>query len=69
MAPNFMQTATRDRGHVFSATLLLIAAQCAFADGTAFFSSAQVSQGRWEFSQKCAVCHCAQLQGGGAPAL
>ena len=28
-----------------------------------------MSQGRWEYSQKCAVCHGAQLQGGGAPAL
>src|SRR5258708_32360335 len=44
-------------------------ATCALADGTAFFSSAQVAQGRWEYSQKCAVCHGAQLQGTGAPAL
>ena len=44
-------------------------AQAALADGTAFFSAPQVSQGRWEYSQKCSVCHGAQLQGGGAPAL
>jgi len=46
-----------------------VAAPNALADGTAFFSAEQVSQGRWEYSQKCAVCHGAQLQGGGAPAL
>jgi alcohol dehydrogenase (cytochrome c) len=49
--------------------MMLGMAQIARADGTAFFSSAQVSQGHWEFGQKCAVCHGAQLQGGGAPAL
>jgi PQQ-dependent dehydrogenase (methanol/ethanol family) len=49
--------------------LLFSVAEIALADGTAFFSSEQVSQGRWEYSQKCAVCHGAQLQGGGAPAL
>ena len=37
----------------------------ALADGTPFFSTAQLAQGRWEYSQKCAVCHGAQLQGGG----
>jgi PQQ-dependent dehydrogenase (methanol/ethanol family) len=41
----------------------------ALADGTGWFTSAQVAQGRFEYSQKCAVCHGAQLQGGGAPAL
>ena len=44
-----------------------VAGQNALADGTAFFSTEQVSQGRWVYSQKCAVCHGAQLQGGGAP--
>jgi PQQ-dependent dehydrogenase (methanol/ethanol family) len=39
------------------------------ADGTGWFTSAQVAQGRFEYAQKCAVCHGAQLQGGGAPAL
>ncbi|HTO45302.1 MAG TPA: PQQ-binding-like beta-propeller repeat protein [Burkholderiales bacterium] len=39
------------------------------ADGTGWFSSEQVDQGRWEYSQRCSVCHGAQLQGGGAPAL
>jgi alcohol dehydrogenase (cytochrome c) len=52
----------------FGASLLLFT-QGALADGTGFFTSAQMSQGRWEYSQKCAVCHGAQLQGGGAPAL
>ncbi len=41
----------------------------AYADGSGWYTAPQVSQGRWEFSQKCAVCHGAQLQGGGAPAL
>jgi glucose dehydrogenase/mono/diheme cytochrome c family protein len=39
------------------------------ADGTPFFSTAQLAHGRYEYSQRCAVCHGAQLQGGGAPAL
>jgi len=56
------------RAAAFGATLLLFA-QGALADGTGFFTSAQLSQGRWEYSQKCSVCHGAQLQGGGAPAL
>lgn len=47
----------------------LLVAPIAVVDGSAFFSSPQVSQGRWEYAQKCAVCHGAQLQGGGAPAL
>jgi alcohol dehydrogenase (cytochrome c) len=41
----------------------------ALADGSGWYTAPQVAQGRWEFSQKCAVCHGAQLQGGGAPAL
>jgi alcohol dehydrogenase (cytochrome c) len=41
----------------------------ACADGTGWFTNAQVAQGRFEYAQKCAVCHGAQLQGGGAPAL
>ncbi len=45
------------------------AASTARADGTGWFSASQVSQGRWEYSQKCAVCHGAQLQGAGGPAL
>ncbi len=49
--------------------ILVTALQVAFADGTGWFNSAQIAQGRWEYSQKCAVCHGAQLQGGGAPAL
>jgi alcohol dehydrogenase (cytochrome c) len=53
----------------FGAGLLLLAARAALADGTGFFTTEQLSQGRWEYSQKCSVCHGAQLQGGGAPAL
>jgi mono/diheme cytochrome c family protein len=53
---------------VCSAPALLFATQV-LADGTGWFSAAQVTQGRFEYSQKCAVCHGAQLQGGGAPAL
>jgi alcohol dehydrogenase (cytochrome c) len=52
----------------FGAAMLLSTAG-ALADGTGFFNPAQLSQGRWEYAQKCAVCHGAQLQGGGAPAL
>jgi PQQ-dependent dehydrogenase (methanol/ethanol family) len=39
------------------------------ADGTAFFSTAQVAEGRWEYAQRCQVCHGAHLEGAGAPAL
>jgi alcohol dehydrogenase (cytochrome c) len=41
----------------------------ALADGTGWYTSEQVAQGRWEYSQKCGVCHGQQLQGTGAPAL
>jgi len=41
----------------------------AVADGTGWFTTAQLSQGRWEYSQKCSICHGARLQGTGAPAL
>jgi alcohol dehydrogenase (cytochrome c) len=51
------------------AGMLLFAAYRALADGTGFFTTAQLSTGRWEYSQKCSVCHGVQLQGGGAPAL
>jgi alcohol dehydrogenase (cytochrome c) len=43
--------------------------QQARADGTAWFSTDQVSSGRLAYAQNCAVCHGAQLQGGGAPGL
>jgi PQQ-dependent dehydrogenase (methanol/ethanol family) len=39
------------------------------ADGTGWFTSDQVAQGRWAYAQKCATCHGAQLEGSGAPAL
>jgi alcohol dehydrogenase (cytochrome c) len=41
----------------------------AHADGSGWYTPPQVSQGRWEYSQKCAVCHGQQLQGAGAPSL
>ena len=47
----------------------LLAAGAARADGTGWYTASQVAQGRWEYAQKCAVCHGAQLQGAGAPAL
>ena len=49
------------------AAIVLTAA--AFADGTPFFSADQVTNGRLEYSQKCAVCHGSDLQGAGAPAM
>ena len=70
MAATGSQFVTRSRIVAFAAGLLWwLAAQDVLADGTGFFSSAQLSQGRWEYSQKCSVCHGVQLQGGGAPAL
>ena len=52
-----------------AATMTLCISTGALADGTGWFSSAQVSQGRWQYAQKCSVCHGAQLQGTGAPPL
>lgn len=49
---------------MLAAGLSFAVAQMALADGTAFFSADQVAQGRFEYSEKCAVCHGAQLQGG-----
>src|SRR5215472_9842839 len=54
---------------LFAATILFLAAEDVRADGTGWYTPPQVAQGRWEYSQKCGVCHGAQLQGGGAPAL
>jgi alcohol dehydrogenase (cytochrome c) len=48
---------------------MAVVAAPACADGTGWFTNAQVAQGRFEYAQKCAVCHGGQLQGGGAPAL
>lgn len=54
----------------FAAGVMVFGAwQSASADGTGWYASAQIAQGRWEYSQQCAVCHGAQLQGTGAPAL
>jgi PQQ-dependent dehydrogenase (methanol/ethanol family) len=41
----------------------------ALADGTGWFTSDQVNQGRLAYAQKCATCHGAQLEGSGAPGL
>src|SRR5206468_7976600 len=41
----------------------------AVADGTGWFTSAQTAKGRFEYTQKCSVCHGAALQGTGAPPL
>ena len=62
-------TRGRVRRGFTAACLFLGAARAALADGTAFFSTQQVGDGRWEYSQKCSVCHGSQLQGGGAPEL
>ena len=53
----------------FATGALSCAALPAFADGTPFFSTAQIGQGRYEYAQKCSVCHGTQSEGGGAPAL
>ena len=57
------------RWWAFAGAVLGGAGQIAWADGTGWYAPAQVSQGRWEYSQQCAVCHGAALQGTGAPAL
>jgi alcohol dehydrogenase (cytochrome c) len=54
---------------IATAAMAFSAAPNVLADGTGWFSQEQISQGRWEYGQKCAVCHGAQLQGGGAPGL
>ena len=54
---------------VFIASALALGAQHALADGTGWYSAEQISQGRWDYSQRCSVCHGAQLQGAGAPSL
>jgi PQQ-dependent dehydrogenase (methanol/ethanol family) len=63
-----------DRSLPFLAIAVLVVAALggstlARADGTGWYAPPQVAQGRWEYSQKCGVCHGQQLEGGGAPAL
>ena len=53
----------------FAAGALSCAALPAFADGTPFFSTAQIGQGRYEYAQKCSVCHGEAGKGGSAAAL
>jgi alcohol dehydrogenase (cytochrome c) len=53
----------------FVIILGLAASAFALADGSGWYTPEQVAQGRWEYSQKCGVCHGQQLQGTGAPAL
>jgi alcohol dehydrogenase (cytochrome c) len=65
----FMTSMARDLKIGLSVVILCFAASGARADGTGWFTTAQLNQGRWEYSQKCAVCHGAQFEGGGAPAL
>jgi mono/diheme cytochrome c family protein len=57
------------RGALVTASIALIVAAGAHADGSGFFDAAQVASGRFDYSQRCSVCHGAQLQGAGAPAL
>ena len=60
----------RSVGFAFTAAVTVLgAAPSALADGNGWFSPDQLGPGRSEYSQKCSVCHGAQLQGGGAPAL
>lgn len=44
-------------------------ASIAGADGSGWYLSSQIAKGSFEYSQKCAVCHGQQLEGGGAPPL
>src|SRR5262245_31973762 len=63
-------TRWRTFAHVaLSSAMLASGASAVRADGTGWYAPPQVPQGRWEYSQQCATCHGAQLQGGGAPAL
>jgi PQQ-dependent dehydrogenase (methanol/ethanol family) len=62
-------TFTLGRIAVLTSAVSLFAASSAFADGTGWYNPTQITKGRFEYSQKCAVCHGAQLEGGGAPAL
>ena len=64
-----MRSAPAGTAVVATAMLLILMPRPARADGTPFFSSDQVSSGRWEYSQHCSVCHGATLSGGGAPGL
>ena len=63
------QTRHFPRAGILIAMALTGFAPAVLADGTPYFSTTQIGQGRYEFAQKCSVCHGTQLQGGGAPAL
>jgi len=54
---------------LFAPIAFALSSSLAFADGTGWYNSSQLAKGRFEYSQKCAVCHGAQLQGTGAPPL
>ena len=54
---------------LFAPIACALSSSLAFADGTGWYNSSQIAKGRFEYSQKCAVCHGAQLQGTGAPPL
>src|SRR4030095_9945416 len=57
------------RGAAIAIVLFAGVAPGAFADGTGWVTPAPTTKGRVAYAQKCAVCHGAQLQGTGAPAL
>src|SRR6478672_6919674 len=59
----------RDYFVISAYVVALCISSSARADGTGWFSAAQVQSGRLEFAAKCQTCHGAQLQGTGAPAL
>lgn len=54
---------------IAAALLRVVTTQAVRADGVAWFSADQVNAGRLAYTQNCAVCHGAQLKGGGAPVL
>ena len=53
---------------LFAPIAFALSSSLTFADGTGWYNSSQIAKGRFEYSQNCAVCHGAQLQGTGAPA-
>ena len=64
---------SKSRGASLVGAIMLIALSVSFtathADGTGFFTADQATSGRFAYSQNCAACHGAELQGTGGPAL
>jgi len=56
-------------GFAAATGLLLAAAQAVAATPPALYTSAQATAGAAVFTQSCAMCHGANLQGGAGPAL